>query len=128
MPQHYLPSPALLPMVSLVCSTMHLGMLKLGRVCLHPSCSSLQHSFAECLQGAGMPQGLPWSGHWAQVFPSAAGVDEAPQAVLSQLKIQFLILSEPNILKLGTCSYFGKARLAGPYRMLSGGAQPDGKQ
>lgn len=32
MPQHCLPSPALLPMVSLVCSTVHLGVLKLGWV------------------------------------------------------------------------------------------------
>lgn len=57
MPQHCLPSPALLPMVSLVYSTMHPGMLKLSGVCLHPSCSSLQHSFAECLQGAGDASG-----------------------------------------------------------------------
>lgn len=47
---------------------------------------------------------------------------------MSQLKIYFLILSEPNVLKLGTCSYFGKAVLAGPYSILSGSAQPDGKQ
>lgn len=121
MPPHCLPSPALLPMVSPVSSIMREAWFSSWAGCAD---THFAPAFSTALLSVYKGQGClrVFHSHWPQVLPSAAALDEAPQAVLSKPKIHFLVLSEPNMLKLGTCSYFGKARLAGPYRMLSGGA------
>lgn len=44
-----------------------------------------------------------------------------------KLKTHFLSFSESDALKPGICSFSGEAGLAGPQRMLSGGAQAAGE-
>lgn len=56
-----------------------------------------------------------------QVLPIVTAPDEAPRAALSQLKIHFLTLSEPNMLQLGICSQDPKGCCQeGPSQQVSG--------